>query len=303
MRAWARRHRRALIDALRRWGRRPLGQLGAAGVIALALMLPLIGGAAIEAASRAAGAVDHDITVTVFLEPGATEEAVRQAGLALRGHAEAAAVDFKPRAQAFEELKARPAWRDLLGELDGNPLPDAYSVRLRSRDPETVRRLRSEWSTLPSADRVTADSEWAEALARLARFAQRILGAAALVLALAVLAVIAQLTRMQVVTRRAEVELSQLLGASASDVRRPFLWDGLLQGLVAGGLACLGANALIGWLGGEVQALTSIYGIDLKIKLISALEASWVAGLTGLLGLAGSGLAVSTELRRFARAG
>lgn len=303
MRAWARRHHRALVDALRRWGRQPLAHLGAASVIALALMLPIVGAAAADAARRATGAADHDVTLMVFLAPGATEDAVRQAGLTLKGHAETASVDFRPRAQALEELKARPAWRDLLAELDGNPLPDAYSVRLRSRDPEAVRRVRDEWSALPSVDRVTADTEWAEALARLTRFAERVLGAAALILALAVLAVIAQLTRMQVVTRRAEVELSQLLGASASDVRRPFLWDGWLLGLVAGGLACLTANLLTGWLGEEVQALTSIYSIDFNMEKISAAGVASVAGLTGLLGLVGSGLAVGAELRRFARPG
>lgn len=302
MKIWARHHARALGDALRRWRRQPLANVAAATVIALALLLPIAGAALVDAASRAASTADHDVTVTVFLDPAAGEDAVTQVGQALRAHEGAAAVAFKPRAQALEELKARPAWADLLDELDANPLPDAYFVRLGSRDPAAVRQLREQWSALPSVGRVMADTEWAETLARATRLAERVLGGTALLLGLAVLAVVAQLTRMQVVTRRAQVELSQLLGASAGDVRRPFLWEGWVLGVVAGAVASLAANGILLWLGSEVQALTSLYSFDLKIELVSATQFAAIVALTGLLGLVGSGLAVNAELRRFGHA-
>ena len=56
-------------------------------------------------------------------------------------------------------------------------------------------------------------------------------------LGLAILFVVGQLIRLQVVTQRAEIEVSQLIGATASDVRRRFLYHGVLQGFLAGVLA------------------------------------------------------------------
>lgn len=295
-----RQHGLALVDALRRWVGRPAGHLAAAGVIALAIMLPLIGAALVGSAQRAASAIDPAATVTIFLSPSAPEGTSQDIGQALRGHAAAASVTFKPRAEALDDLRTRPAWADLLAELETNPLPDAFAVRLRDRDAATLQAVRAEWSKLPGVDRVLADTEWAETLTRVTRVAERVLAGIAVILGAAVLAVIAQLTRMQVVTRREEIELSQLLGATGPDVRRPFLWQGALLGMVAGGLACLAATGVTAWLGQEVRALTSLYSIDFKLEYLTLAQWLGVCALSGLLGLFGSGLAVSVELRRFA---
>lgn len=303
MRPFLRRHGLALVDTLRRWARQPAAHLAAAGIIAVAVTMPLIGAALVGSAQRVAGAIDPSATVTVFLSPSTPEGTAKEVGQALRTHSGVASVTFKPRAEALDELRTRPAWRDLLAELEANPLPDAYSVRLRDRDAATLHAVRAEWSKLPSVDRVLADTEWAETLARLTRFAERVLAGAAAILGAAILAVIAQLTRTQVVTRRAEIELSQLLGASGGDVRRPFLWHGGVLGLVGGGLACLATTLVISWLGDEVRALTSMYEIDLNMKYLSSAQWLGVCALTGLLGLIGSGLAVGAELRRFSARG
>jgi cell division transport system permease protein len=93
--------------------------------------------------------------------------------------------------------------------------------------------------------------------------------------------------------------VSQLIGATAADVRRPFLYHGLLQGALAGGLAVgLGATAAV-WLGAELRALTPEYASELKIV---SLDLTWSLGVVGLaagLGLAGAWWAVARELRQF----
>jgi len=302
MKSWLQQHRRSAWDAVARMGAQPAATLAAAAVMALAVLLPLLGSAIVQAARQLSGGVDRDPIITLYLSASATEDMARQVGAQLRANPAAAAVNFLPKAKALAELKSRDAWRDLLDGLETNPLPDAFAVRLRSRDSGGLASLRQEWGNLPGVERVSADSEWVETVSRVARFAERLVWGAALVLGLAVLAVVAQLTRMQVVMRRSEIELSQLIGASPTDVRRPFLWHGLLQGALAGLLAWLAAAAILLVMADEVRALTFSYATEIAMDFRMLPGFLAVCAGTGAIGLGGAALAVAREVRRFGAA-
>lgn len=299
MKSWLRQHRRSAGDAVARMGAQPAATLAAAAVMALAVLLPLLGSAIVQAARQLSGGIDRDATITLYLAASATEEMARQVGAQLKSNPAAASVEFLPKAKALEDLKSRDAWRDLLDGLETNPLPDAFAVRLRSRDAGVLASLRQEWGKLPGVERVSADSEWVETVSRVARFAERLVWGVALVLGLAVLAVVAQLTRMQVVMRRPEIELSQLIGASPTDVRRPFLWHGFLQGALAGLFAWLAAAAILLVMADEVRALTLSYAAEIAMDFRMLPGFIAVCAGTGALGLGGAALAVTREVRRF----
>ena len=95
--------------------------------------------------------------------------------------------------------------------------------------------------------------------------------------------------------------MSQLVGATAADVRRPFLYHGLLQGLFAGAVAVAAAGALAGWAGYELRALTPSYATELKVVFLPLMETMAVVLTAAALGFLGAWSAVSRELRRFAR--
>ena len=77
---------------------------------------------------------------------------------------------------------------------------------------------------------------------------------------------------------RDEIEVSQLIGATAGDVRRPFLYHGLVQGLAAG-IAAVAISALVvAWLNAELRVLTSSYAYEFKIVFLGSVElarSSW----------------------------
>jgi len=302
MSPWLRLHAMALADAWRRVAGQPLASAVAMAVIALAVALPVLAYVIVGNATRAAGSFDADPHINVFLALDATDEDARRVEAALKARPESAAVRFIPRGKALEELKASSHLADLLAQLDRNPLPHAFSVRMKTRDAERLSAVRADWLTLPRVDQVSADFEWAEKLSRATRFAQRAVAGLIAILAAAVLLVVGHLIRLQVVTQREEIALSQLVGATAADVRRPFLYHGVLQGMAGGALA-LGVAAMgVSWLDLELQALTSSYGADLKITFLTMPEGVVIVGSVVLLALAGAWLSVSRELRRFAAA-
>ena len=299
MRSWIRLHRLALADAARRMAAQPLASALAIAVIALAVALPVLATTLVASVSRATAVLDTDPHVNVFLALDATDEDVRRVEAALKTHPETASVRFVPRAKALEELKATSHLAELLANLDRNPLPHAFSVRTRSSDAARLGAARADWVRLPKVDQVSAEFEWAEKISRWTSFAERALAVLAIVLASAVLFIVGHLIRLQVVTMRDEIEVSQLIGATAADVRRPLLYHGLLQGLAAGLTAVGLASLVVAWLNAELQALTSSYAYEFKIAFVDSEVAIAVILAVAGLGVAGAWLSVSRELRRF----
>lgn len=300
MSAWLRMHAQAFLDALARLAAQPWASTMSILVLAAALALPVIAAVALRSAGAAAAGLDTDPHLNVYLALDATDEDAKRVEQALRSRPDALAVKFVPRAQALQELKATTHLAEILAALDRNPLPHAFTVRVRTTDADRVAAMRAEWARLPKVDQVMADFEWSGRLARWVRFGERALWVLAGILGLAVAFIVGHLIRLQVLTRREEIEVSQLIGATASDVRRPFLYHGLLQGVLAGGAAIGLAALLAGWAGAELSALTPGYATELKVVFLDPREGLATMAAAAGLGLAGAWLAVSREIRRFA---
>jgi cell division transport system permease protein len=297
---WIRLHRHALGDALRRIAAQPVASAFSILVLAIAITLPVLAAVALQSVGSVASSLETDPHVNVFLTLDATDEDVRRIGDALRANPEAASVKFVSRTQALAELKATTHLAELLDSLNGNPLPHAFTVRVRTTDAAKLNEARDAWSKLAKVDQVTADFEWSERLAKWIRFGNTLLATIGVVLGAAVAFIVGHLIRLQVVSQRQEIEVSQLVGATAADVRRPFLYHGVTQGVLAGSLA-VGLGAVIAlWLSSQLRALTPAYAAEMKVVFLDPAGCLLVVGVTAALGLAGAWWAVERELRPFA---
>lgn len=301
MTAWMRQHALALGDALRRLAAQPLASVVSILVLALAIALPVIAAIALRSIGAATSGLDTDPHVNVFVALEATPAEVRGIEQALKVHPDALSVRFIPRAQAFEELKSTTHLAEILATLDHNPLPDAFTLRIRPDAVDRIAALRDDIARIPKVDQVLADFEWSQRLARWVRFGDRMLVVLALVLAAAVTFIVGHLIRLQVLTRREEIEVSQLIGATAADVRRPLLYHGVLQGALAGAAAIALAGGIAAWARQEMRALAPNYSVELKLVFLDPISIGAVVLLAAALGFVGSWVAVSRELRRFSR--
>ena len=299
MSMWLRMHAHALGDSLARMGSQPLASAMSIFVLGIAIALPLLAAVALRSAGAVASSLDTEPHLNVYLALDATDEDVKRIGEALKAQRDAAQVRFVPRGQALQELKATTHLAEILAALDRNPLPHAFTVRVRSTAADRVAAMRGDWAALPKVDQVQADFEWSERLARWVRFGDRLLWALAIALGGAVAFIVGHLIRLQVLTRREEIEVSQLIGATAADVRRPFLYYGMLEGMLAGAVAVALAASIAHWVGSELLALTPGYAAELKVIFLDLRE--WAAAIlaAAALGLAGAWLAVSREIRSF----
>ncbi|MGH7896773.1 MAG: cell division protein FtsX [Candidatus Binatia bacterium] len=123
-------------------------------------------------------------------------------------------------------------------------LPPVVSVALAAPAPEpaAVEALAARLRTVEGVDAVDSVTAWLERFSKLAA-ALRWVGAAwAAMLGVGVLLVIGNSTRLAALTRKEEIEVLTLVGASDAFVVMPFFLEGAIQGL-AGSLAGLGALA------------------------------------------------------------
>jgi len=299
---WLRLQALAAGDALRRLGSQPVASVLSILVLGLAIALPVVAAVILKSVAATTAGLDTEPHVNVYLALDAGPDDAKRVERALRAEPAVSGVRFIPRAEALAQLQASTHLAELLASLERNPLPDAFSVRLRTADAARVAGMKAAWGRLPKVDQVVADLEWSERLARWARFGQRIVVGIGVLLGGGVAFIVAHLIRLQVVTRREEIEVSQLVGATAADVRRPFLYHGLLEGLLAGAAALGLAAGFAAWASHELSALTPSYAMEMKVVFLGPTERAALVLGAAALGLAGAWAAVGRELRRFAAA-
>ncbi|MGH8746259.1 MAG: cell division protein FtsX, partial [Burkholderiales bacterium] len=237
MRSWLRQHRRALFAALRKLAAQKASGAVSALVIGVALSLPAGGYVLLGGLTSLAAGVALEPQISVYLKAGSTKGDADSLAARLKSDARIGQVRFVPREQALKELKTTDGLADVVDALDHNPLPDAFVVRARDSDPETLAALAQELRRAPSVAHVQADSVWAQRLASLARLGRLAVLLLAALLGFGLIAVTFNTIRLQILTQRDEIEVSKLIGATDAFIRRPFLYLGLLQGLAGGALA------------------------------------------------------------------
>jgi cell division transport system permease protein len=288
MTSWLRQHRQALSAAAKR-----LGVLNAV-VIGVALSLPAGGYAVLEGLRGVTGRLALDTQLSVFLRPEAKRAEAEALGKHLDADRRVARVRFVPRDEALKELSAVQGMPEVLQALGRNPLPDAFIV---TSDPSSLEALAADLAKLPLVAHVQADAAWARRLAAIAAVGRLALWLLSALLGIGLVAVTFNTIRLQILTQRDEIEVSKLIGATDSFIRRPFYYLGLLQGLIGGAIALAIVGAGLWLLNREVGVLAQSYGSAFRFRFPPPGDAAAVVLFAGLLGWLGAQLSVTRHLR------
>jgi cell division transport system permease protein len=292
------RHLQALVGSLGRLARSPLATFMTVLVIALALALPAALKVFVSNAQAATGNFASAVDVSVFLKTDVPLAKAQQLAQAAQQRADVAAVTLIPAEEGLREFRTYSGFGDALAALKDNPLPHVLHVRPRadyasSGSLEGLRRYFSAW---PEVDVVQVDAEWVLRFNAILEVLKRLLLIAAALLGVGVLAVIGNTIRLEIQARRAEIEVTKLVGGSNAFVRRPFLYTGVLFGLL-GALLAWGIVALaIAVLAPPVATLAHLYG---SRYILTGLAPDDVAALLGagvVLGWLGAWIAAARHL-------
>ncbi len=294
MMAWLRQHREAFTRALGKLLAQRSASLLNALVIGVALSLPAGGYVLLANLQQVAQRFTLEPQLSVFLKPEAKRAELEGR---LRADARVAQLRFVSRDDALKELRQSEGLAEVVAALERNPLPDAFVLRTGDGSPVALEALAADVRAMPGVAHVQADAAWAQRLGALARIGRLALAALAVLLATGLVAVTFNTIRLQILTQRDEIEVSQLLGATDAFIRRPFLYLGLLQGLAGGalGLAILWIG--LATLNQGVRELAQSYGSSFQLAFLPGPEALVVLALSATLGWTGALLSVSKYLR------
>ena len=214
----------------------------------------------------------------------------------LKQHPDISQAEFVPRDQALAQLKQTTGLADVIGGMAQNPLPDAYLVYPKKSAAQALETLRDELQQWPKIEQVQLDSAWAHKLEALLKFGRLAVLLLAALLSLALVAVTFNTIRLQILTQRDEIEVSGLIGATRAFIRRPFLYFGLIQGLLGGATAWLIVCASLLLLNNSLADLTQLYGGSYALRSIAAGDTLTLLLFSAYLGWLGAWLSVTQHL-------
>jgi cell division transport system permease protein len=126
---------------------------------------------------------------------------------------------------------------------------------------------------------------------------RRVVLLAAGLFALGILVIVGNTIRLDIESRRDEIEVTKLVGGSDAFVRRPFLYNGVWYGLGGGAIAWLIVIVVITLLAEPVRKIAGLYGSGFSLQGLGV-EGSLALILGAiLLGWLGSFIAATRELR------
>jgi cell division transport system permease protein len=297
VRGWLAQQSAALRDAARRLASGPLGTLLNVLVIGVALSLPVGLYLVLSQLQELSRQISGDPQVSLFLGLDATPANIADVEQRLRAFSHVDRVRFIPRAEAFEGLKRTAGLSEVLDSLPRNPLPDAFVATVEGNRPEWLESLRAEASSWPKVEHVQLDSDWARRLHAALQVGRTLTLLLAVLLALALIAVTFNTIRLQILTRREEIEVSALIGATKPFIRRPFLYFGAIQGAAGGLTAWLVVTLAVWILNRDLANLAALYASGWRLQSGSAADAASLLALSTGLGWIGAWLSVSRHLR------
>lgn len=204
-------------------------------------------------------------------------------------------VEFETREQAYQNVLEQFAGTSIAEFASPEILPEAFRIKLV--DPDQVEIIVDQISGMPGVDEVKDDRAALQPiLALINTLSLSAVGIAALMLVAAAL-LIATTIRLSAFSRRREISIMRLVGASNRFIETPFILEGVISALVGAALA-----------GGTLVLLVRFFVGDYliaeipTISFVSTGDAFLVAPI--LLGIAAvlAGLSASVAIRRYLKA-
>ncbi len=162
--------------------------------------------------------------------------------------------------------------------------------------PDDLQDLAREISRRSDVEVVKLDTDWVRRLNAMLDLVRRGVWIAATMLIIAVVVIVGNTIRLDIQNRRAEIEVTKLLGASDGFVRRPFLYTGLWYGLLGSALALVLLGISLWLLGGPIERLAGLYGGRFRPLGIDGGTALAILAGGVLAGLGGAWSAVARHL-------
>lgn len=292
-------HIRQALSSLGELWRTPAASLMTIGVLGLSITLPSILFILVQNTEKVSAGWEQASEISLFLHKRTSQREVSQFMTRLNLYDEIDSLVHIPADEALNEFKQLSGFGDALTYLNDNPLPDVVLVTPTERhsSPAAAQALLDKLQKEREVEVGKLDIEWLERLHGFLDIARELVTLIAVLLFLAVVLIIGNTIRLNILSKRDEILVMKLVGATDAFIHRPFLYTGFWYGLLGGVLAWLIVIILLWWMDSSISALTQLYQKDFSLTGLDGSALLAMLGMSVLLGLAGSLLSVHRHVR------
>ena len=230
--------------------------LTTASMLTVAVSLSFVGGALLfrSGVDNATKSWEEGVEFEVFMDVDATPDQQALVERGLSQHPDVSRVEFFSKQEQYELFKNLFANRpEYIDNVTADNLPTSYRVEPRVADADVIRAIGDRFEDEAGVREVLFAEDSVRDVLKVSRYAQLgLLGLAVFVLFAAALLIFNSI-RMAIFSRRREIEVMKLVGATNWFIRVPFMIEGLLQGLLGAGLAFgtvyFGSAFFVDWVG------------------------------------------------------
>jgi cell division transport system permease protein len=293
------RHSRAALYGLAQLSRTPFSALVTCIVIGITLALPMALFILLKNVEVLSQHVRQNTQLTLYLKSDINETQVSQLVRSLNKNPAIDKVRAISPTQGLKELQQQAGLDNVLADLQNNPIPWAIVISPKAsyHSPEALTHLSQTLKQHPEVDSVQLDILWVERLFALMKLAHRAVYALTLFLGIGVLLIINNCIRSATQHNKKEIDVIKLIGGTAMFIRRPFLYAGMIYGLLGGIIAWELVDLLLLWINSPTEQLAALYHSQFQLLGMDILN-TFVLLLSSIgLGLIGAWSAISYHLR------
>lgn len=247
-----------------------------------------------------AATIENDYNVIqVYLKENVKQATAEEARAAVESMEGVEHLEYVSSDEALDTLQQR--WGDngyLLENLPENPLPESFTVYVADKD--AANRVAEDVLEVKGVDDVVYYRDTIEKLSQLSRFIE--LGSIVVMAFLVIVSIIivANTIKLTVFNREKEIGIMKYLGATDWFVRAPFIWGGIIVGLVSAGLATgltdLIYSKVMGIIGGDISRILSVTVVPAEYLTYNILIIFMCIGVS--IGICGSIISIRRFLDR-----
>lgn len=186
--------------------------------------------------------VKSQVEVAVYLKDNITGELKTYLENEIKGWNEVSEVVFVSKDAALEKFKTENSGSEILKEIQGNPLPASFEIRLKSPekvDQIALRFVAKDGSYIEGVDEVIYGQNYVQKIFSITAIAGSIAFLIIIILLLAAVVLIFNTIRLSIHSRRKEIEVMKLVGATNWFVRIPFIFEGFFEGFVGSAISAV----------------------------------------------------------------
>lgn len=292
-------HVRQALGSLGELWRQPAASLMTIGVLGLSITLPSTLYILVKNTEKISAGWEQASEISLFLKESTSAASAQQLLTRLQTWPEIDSVTYISSDDALQEFQHLSGLGDAIAYLESNPLPNVVLVAPTQKHatPTAARMLLDKLKQQREVDVGKLDIEWLERLYALLDIATELVSMIGALLFLAVVLIIGNTIRLNILNKRDEILVMKLVGATDAFIHRPFLYTGFWFGLLGGVMAWFAVVFILWWMDSSIQAFAALYQKDFNITGLTGSALLTMLGLSVTLGIVGSMISVQRHVK------